>query len=67
LLIETSFFAIVLVASCCLCIKRLQQVKPSKLSLHFDDFLIIVCAWKSLKLRSNGDSQPWIATIVGEI
>jgi len=35
--------------------------------LHFDDFLIIVCAWGSLKLPSNGDSQPWIATVVGEI
>jgi hypothetical protein len=64
---ETSYFAIVLATSCCLCIRRLQQVRTSKLSLHFDIFKIIVCAWGSLKLHGDGDSQPWTATIVGEV
>jgi len=62
LLIKTSYFAIVLVVNC-LCIKRLQQVETSKLSLHLDNFLIIFCAWGSLKLPGNGDSQQWITTI----
>jgi len=47
------------------CWIRSQQVALgwNKLSLFF----IIVCAWGSLKLPCNGDSQPWTITIVGEI